>query len=326
MMRVEFDNATAVKVAEYFESAGMVSAAAKMWQGLSMSTPYDREAREKLGELLFDQIQAGYPLGSAARSRMILDVISQSLPTPKLSEAYFENLEMLLEPRPKRTRPGEIILGIGSGRCGSTSLCAAVASVPEACAVHEIPPLIYWEPLDEQVQFHLDRMRLLADYYSVVFEAAHWWLNALDRFVAEFPGGKVIALHRNTDSCVRSFLNVKGRGRGSFNHWAPPESNFWAPNLWDPTYPSYSVNVELVPDPDTAKAAMIERYVREYNQSLRQLAEIDPQRVLLVRTEDLASPATTARLNSLVGLPVTMPRSPLNAGGTRDSDQRSYTF
>ena len=324
-MRVEFDNATAVKVAEYFESTGMATAAAKMWQGVSTSAPYDREAREKLGDLLFEQVQSGYPPGSVARSRLILDVISQSLPTARLTDAYFENLELLLANRPKRTRPGETILGVGAGRCGSTTLCAAVASVPGACAVHEIPPLIYWEPLADQVRFHLDRLRLLADYYPIVFEVAHWWLNALDRFFAEFPGGKVIALHRNTESCVRSFLTVKGLGRGSLNHWASPENKCWAPNLWDPTYPTYSVNAALLPDPDAAKAAMIERYVHEYNQTLRRLAECDP-RVLLIRTEDLNSPATIARLNSLVGLPVNMPRTVLNAGTTRDSDRRFYVF
>ncbi len=325
MMRVEFDSATVVKVAEYFESTGMATAAARMWQGVSSSAPYDREAREKLGELLFEQVPSEYPLGSAARSRQILDLISQSLPTAKLTEAYFENLKLLLASRPKRTRPGEVILGVGAGRCGSTTLCAAVASVPDACVAREIPPWIYWEPLDDQVRFHIDRLRLLADYYPVVFEAARWWLNALDQFFNAFPKGKVIALHRNTESCVRSFLNVKVRGRGPLNHWSPPEGKCWAPNSWDPTYPSYSVNANLAPDPDEAKAAVIERYVKEYNQTLRRLTECDP-RVLLIRTEDLNSPATTAHLSSLLGQSVTMPHTELNAGSTRDSDKRFHAF
>jgi DNA invertase Pin-like site-specific DNA recombinase len=34
--------------------------------------------------------------------------------------------------------------------------------------------------------FHLRRLRVLSDYFPLVFDAAHWWLNSLHRFFAEF--------------------------------------------------------------------------------------------------------------------------------------------
>ena len=322
-VQLKLDQATALEVARYFEIIGKLPAATRMWQGLCLAAPYDRAAREKLGELLFDQLPQEIPLGSVARSRLILQHILQSLPTKRLVRAYFDNLEQLLKSRVKRTEPGQVVLGLGTGRCGSTTLSAAIASIPDALSTHEQPPFVFWEPLEEQVRFHLDRFRMLADYFSVVFDAAHWWLNVADRFLAEFPQGKIVGLHRQTGSCVRSFMHVKGRGRGSDNHWAPPGNPIWTSNWWDPTYPSYPVPMVPNFDPDTAKAVLIERYVTEYNGTLKSLAATFPNRVLLVRTEDLNESASTARLSALLKVPVTIPTTALNVGGIQDSSRGS---
>ncbi len=320
-VQLKLDQATAIEVARYFEVTGKLPAATRMWQGLCLTAPYDRAPREKLGELLFDQLPSDVPLGSVARSRLILQNILQSLPTKRLVRAYFDNLEQLLASRARRAEPGQVVLGLGSGRCGSTTLSAALSSIPDALSTHEQPPFVFWEPLEEQVRFHLDRFRLLAGYFSVVFDAAHWWLNVAPRFLAEFPQGKIIGLHRQTGSCVQSFMHVKGRGRGSENHWAPPGNPIWATNWWDPTYPSYSIPLATNFDPDTAKAALIERYVSDYNGTLKSLAAASPNRVLLVRTEELSEPATAVRLSALLNVPVTMPQKLFNVGNTLDSDR-----
>ena len=101
------------------------------------------------------------------------------------------------------------MLSAGTGRCGSTTLAGTVAMLPDVCAMHENPPLIYWEPVEEQVRFHLDRLRFLADYYAVVFDASHWWLNVLRRFFAEFPEGKAIGLHAIPRRAFNHFCGSK---------------------------------------------------------------------------------------------------------------------
>ena len=325
-LQVSFDYATAAKVAEYFESAGMAQAAISMWEGLCFANPYIRRAREKLGDLYFDQQQSAHPCGSVARSRFVLRLMSTTFPTQKLSCAYFENLEQLLKARVKRTRPGKVILGIGTGRCGSTTLSAAFAEIPDACSTHENPPLIDWEPQHEQLRFHMNRLRLLADYYAFVFDASHWWLNALDTFFDEFLAGQVIGLRRDTGACVKSFLHVKGSGRGSVNHWAPPENGIWTTTPGDPSYPSYRIPPDLLANPDAAKAAHIERYVTEYNHSLASLAKAHPDRLLLLRTEELNDSATITRLGSFVGVPLTMPKTAFNVGSTTDSDKHYFWY
>jgi hypothetical protein len=322
-LQINLDYETAARVADYFNATGLTTAAANMWKGISIATPYDPRPREKVGELLFEMNEAQYPQGTLMRSLFLLSVIAQSMPTPKLTQAYFENLEQLLKTLPKLPRPGKVVLAVGTGRCGSTTLCAAIAEMPGARSTHENPPIIYWEPLEAQVRFHMDRLRLLADYFALVFDASHWWLNVIGRFFTEFPEGQVIGLHRDTQATVKSYMNIKGNGRGSMNHWALPDNDIWRTNLWDPSYPSYPVNADLLSDPDGAKAEHIERFVTEYNQTLKSLAEADPRRMILVPTEALNDRATTDRLSKFLGMPLKMP-SAMNVGGTEDSDKEAF--
>ena len=177
------------------------------------------------------------------------------------------------------------------------------------------------------MRFHLDRLRLLADYYPLVFDASHWWLNVLDRFFAEFPEGKAVGLVRETEACVRSFLNFQRRETKPINSWALPDNEIWSANLWDPTYPSYPLSIERLPeeplDAEAIKAAMIRRYVTEYNQTLRDLAEGNPEQFLVIRTEEINESATITRLSDLTGFPLSMPAAALNVGTATDG-QFSY--
>ena len=216
------------------------------------------------------------------------------------------------------------MLGLGTGRCGSTTLTAAFASLADACATHENPPLLNWDPCEEQVSFHIKRLQMMAGHYALVFDASHWWLNVTERVMAECDGTKVIGMVRDTPSCVRSFLAVKGRGRGSVNHWALPDNGIWGTTHGDPTYPCYEVPLGLHNDPDAAKTAQVDRYVRSYNEALATLAGRHPERMLIVRTEELSSESTSDRIAQFIGLPMRIPFNALNVGNTVDSDKLLY--
>jgi len=328
MLQVELSTSAAVEAAEYFERKGWLPDAANIWLRLIGTDPYNRQARERFGDLLFDLLQHEYTLGSVGRSRFLLGLIADSFPTKKLTAAYFENLEQVLAGRTRRTTPGAIVLCLGPGRCGSTSLVAAIEGGGDACATHENPPLVYWQPFEEQLTFHIRRFRLLADYFALVLDASHWWLNALPRAAAELPGLKIIGLRRENQACVQSFLNVNGRGPNSLNHWAAPGSNLWAVSLGDPAYPAYPVPAGIQPDTLEAyqlKCQMIYNYVGEYNEALGRLAERAGGRFLLVRTEELSEPTGAARLSQFLGRPIAVGNS-LNVGTTIDSNKLQFRF
>jgi hypothetical protein len=280
--------------------------------------PYDRTARENLAERMFAPYRSEPAPGTIGRSRLILDIIQETFPTHELTKAYFENLDILLRYRQPLRTPGRIVLGIGSGRSGSTSLAAMLATVGGSCCTHENPPLVSWKPEPEELELHLGRFGRLARYHPLVADVSHWWLNVLDRFLAEFPEARVIGTFRALESCAASFMRIKGSGRGSYNHWVSYGNGIWAAARWDPAYPTYPVPEHATLDPDSAKLELIARYVQEYNDAMHALAQRFPAKVMLVRTETLDDKAVQNAIFDFVGLRGTVTRTHLNVGTTDD--------
>ncbi len=267
-----------------------------------------------------------YRLGTIERGRQILKIIANSSPTKTLTAAYFENLENLLKMKRRRPLPGKIAIGLGTGRCGSTSLVALCATVDGSCCTHENPPLIYWAPEDAQLQFHLRRFKYLADYFSLVFDASHWWLNASENFFNHFPDAKVIGLYRDVETCTQSFMTIKKRGRGSINNWVAAPNDIWRLTPWNSTYPTYRVPAKAEHDPDAAKFELIRRYIEDYNVQLRALAGRLPNNVLLVRTEDLSLAGKQEEIFDFIGCTGRVSNLVLNKGTVADGDDDLCKF
>jgi hypothetical protein len=288
--------------------------------------PSDRTALAHLAEQSFDVHGEEEPLGTVSRGQLILEIMEQGFPTPNLSAEYFRNLEHLLRARIKREGCGHVVLGLGAGRCGSTSLAALLAMLEGSCSTHENPPLIFWTPQQEQVQFHMKRLTILADYFSLVCDVSHWWLNVLDSFFTYFPAGKIIGLIRDTDECARSIMRTRDYGWGSWNSWVPYGNGIWIAEFWDPTYPTYSVPSYSWINPDRAKYELIARYVREYNARLAVLAEQNPARIMLVRTEELSEPATQRRIFDFVNVTGRVSAIKLNVRSVIDGKHTTMRF
>ncbi len=287
---------------------------------------FDRRAREMQAAALFVRYRDQGPIGTLGRSHLLLGIVHRTYPTPALSAAYFDNLEKLLATREKLPSPGRVVLGLGAGRCGSTSLTALMATIDGSCCTHENPPFIFWDPQDEQVAFHLRRFTLLRQYFPLVFDAAHWWLNVVDRLFAIFPNAKAVGLRRDLQPCVRSFMSIKGTGPNSVNHWVPPDNGIWCPTNWDSVYPTYRLPDNAKTDPDRAKAEVIRRYVSDYNRDLESLAARFPGRVMLIQTEKLGRTSVQQRLFNFTEHAGRLTRVRLNAGTADDGTSLDYKF
>ena len=249
--------------------------------------PYDKEACEHRANKLLNKFHRLPKRGAYEACQGILAIIGESYPTEKLTAEYFFNLENLLSSKSGLENPGQLLIGLGSGRCGSTSLAAMLATVTNSCSTHETPPLIFWQPELEQIDFHIKRFRILTNYFSLVADVSHWWLNSIERVFDAFPGAKAIGLVRDNEDCARSFSRIQGFGVGSYNPWAATGNGLWRTGHWDPTYPTYSLPSYAQKKPDRAKFELIGRYVSDYNAQLAQMAVREPKRVKLVRTEEL---------------------------------------
>jgi hypothetical protein len=280
--------------------------------------PYDDEVRKDLAERLFLPHRDEPALGTVERGRLILDIIQETFPTEALSRAYFKNLENLLRTKPVRRIPGKIVIGIGSGRNGSTSLAGMLSTIEESCCTHENPPLMCWKPHPEEIRFHMRRLQRLAGYFPVVVDVAHWWLNAIPELFSRFPEALVIGITRNAESCARSFFKIKGAGIGSCNHWVPFGNGIWSAERWDPTYPTYPVPDQAREDPDGAKFQLMMRYVREYSAVVQAFASRWPAKFLTLKTEDMSDPTAQRALYDFVGASGAIKTVRLNVGTTKD--------
>jgi hypothetical protein len=251
--------------------------------------PYDKEACEHIASTLLDEMYNESGRGALETCQRIIAIIGVSYPTGKLAAEYFSNLEILLGGMRRLENPGQLVIGLGPGRCGSTSLAAMLGTVTNSCCTHESPPLIFWNPQREQVDFHIKRFRMLTNFYSLVSDVSHWWLNSIERVFDQFPEAKVIGLIRDHDDCAMSFMRIQGYGKGSYNPWVTRGNGFWCSGHWDPTYPTYSPPSYADKRPDLAKLELITRYVKEYNAQLEKMARNAPDRVKLVRTVELGT-------------------------------------
>ena len=288
--------------------------------------PYDREQCESTAERLFAELQNEPPNGALENCRQILAIIAVSYPSEKLTAAYFSNLELILQDLPRLETPGDLVIGLGPGRSGSTSLSAMLGTGPNSCCTHESPPLIFWDPLDEQLDFHIRRFHLLRSRYSLVADVSHWWLNSMGRVFDEFPEARAIGLIRDTEECALSFMRVQGSGKGSWNPWATHGNGVWRAGHWDPTYPSYPVPDRAEARPDAAKLELITRYVAEYNARLAEAARSAPSRIRLFRTNDLGKQSIQEQIYDFAGITGQIAAWKLNVKGTSQGRKMQIKF
>jgi tetratricopeptide (TPR) repeat protein len=138
-------------------------------------------------------------------------------------------------------RAGRLVIGIGTGRCGSTSLAKLLERQPGAAVSHERPPRLPWVPKPGRLRVHLACFEELLRSHDLVADVSHWWLPYLADLFERFPTMKVVALKRDREQTVRSFEKIKGSGEGAINHWCNHDGKVWQHNPWDECYPSYDL-------------------------------------------------------------------------------------
>ncbi len=331
---VKLDLETAADMADFFAARGKPQPALQTYSAILSLDPHAQDLRRRYAELYFRVHGGRSAPGTVERSRMLLSLLALDVLTDEIETEYFETLEQLLSRREPRAQPGTLVLGLGSGRCGSTTLAHAIAGVEGACATHENPPLVHWQPTPEQLRFHNKRFRLLRERFELVFDSAHWWLNAAEPLAAQFDDVKMIALVRDPDACARSFLERKGQGRGAINHWVDHDGTFWKPALWDRLYPSYEPGrfglgqAESLTSEELASRQhdLVKTYVEDYNEALARLQDRLGERLLILRTEALSDKDSEARIQAHLGIKSLTLQGVSNRGTLKDGDDQELRF
>lgn len=333
-VEVKLNLETAADLAEFLVVRGKPQQALQTYAAILKLDPHIDAVRWRYAELLFQVNEPCSPLGTIERGHMLLSLMAMDVLIEAIESAYFANLERLLNGRERRASTGTLVLGLGSGRCGSTSLARVLAGVENVCATHENPPMLHWSPTADQLRVHVRRFRMLLDRFGLVFDSAHWWLNAADRMTEEFDGVKMIGLIRDPGDCARSFLAIKGSGRNSINHWVDHDGTFWKPALWDRFYPCYEPGRFGLGQPNTMSPAdlasrqhrLVRTYVEDYNEGLAGLKDRVGERLLIVRTEELSERRVQDRIRDFLGIAALNLQGALNRGTTKDGDSPDLRY
>ena len=147
-----------------------------------------------------------------------------------------------------------LIIGLGTGRCGTTTIKDLLTIQDRTVALHEHLVLPWEINLNKLYQC----LEILAKIDSpVVAGIAFYYLPYLDnirRSLSQFGFQelRIIALQRNCPDTVKSYM-LKTEG---LNHWQLGSSSYRKEATWDPAYPKYSYSL--------SKKEAIEEYWKDY--------------------------------------------------------------
>lgn len=135
-----------------------------------------------------------------------------------------------------------IILGTGSGRCGTQSLAALLSAQPETVSTHEGVTLPWgYSPLERDralwavMNYHARRKADVGLYWISHIEGALKYLSG---------SARVICLKRDRSETVDSYL--RRAQKCGYNHWTTDriERGWRVLPRWDAAYPKFDAPIE----------------------------------------------------------------------------------
>ena len=152
----------------------------------------------------------------------------------------------------------QLIISIGTGRCGSVSLSKFLSAQEYVSVLHEgrldshkKRKLIKWGN-DEDNLFEWIEFLLSLDENKFVGDTGMYYLPYVEQIIDKYPEVKIIVMERDKEEVVKSYIK-KTTGR---NHWFDHDGKEWdKDDKWDPCYPKYDIS---------NKEKALEKYWEDY--------------------------------------------------------------
>lgn len=170
-----------------------------------------------------------------------------------------------------------IIIGLGTGRCGSVSLTYLLNSQKDFNISHEICPSP-WEYSQNSLNHLLNILNNRKE--NVVGDCAYYHLNYCEKMLELYPNTLFPILQRDKQEVVESYLKkTLGRNHWSINRDTGEKEDYY----WDRTYKKYNLQ----------KKEAIAQYYDDYYKKCDELITKHPDNFKLFETKKA--------LNSLSG-------------------------
>lgn len=191
-----------------------------------------------------------------------------------------------------------IVLGMGTGRCGTRSLAALLDQQAGSRVTHEQWPLLPWATSDTDalIRERLGRMRQQRTE-PLIGDVASFYLPYVAAALRLDPAVCVVCLQRPREEVIRSFEAWLDKVHPlNTDHWSKTPAPGWH---HEPVY------TRIFPQYDTQnRAEGIGRYWDEYAQRAAALAEQYPDRVRVLNMQQALNTAEGQRdLLGFVGIP-----------------------
>ncbi len=147
-----------------------------------------------------------------------------------------------------------VVLGMGTGRCGTYTLHKILAEQNNTASFHEgfgFP----WEP--DYLIFYEAILNLLINFNTKIVSNIGWyWINYVGRIMNTLEDPRCICLQRPRDEVVDSFE----RYLPDENKWTDPDSVSWKPRKY-----IISADRHMWPKYDAPRTQALALYWNEYN-------------------------------------------------------------
>jgi len=166
----------------------------------------------------------------------------------------------------------KIIIGLGTGRCGTWTLYRLLNAQPGVAVAHEGFPLP-WQVDVGALWYYLVQMfvNFEGDFIGNV---SFVWINYIGKLMGNLKDPRCICLRRDREEVVESFC----AHAPNENHWTDPDSKHYRPEV-DGAGNVYSI---LFPKYDLPKTEAIVRYWNKYYALAEYLAMRYPKNFLLI--------------------------------------------
>lgn len=129
----------------------------------------------------------------------------------------------------------KIVFGVGTGRCGTVSLCELLNNQIGANFTHEDKQELPWKFSREIIDRKLQDISSREGKY--VGDVAFYYLPYVEHILEKYPEAKFLYLERSKDEVVRSYLRKTWRR----NHWVNHRGIIWRKDpKWDKCFPNFN--------------------------------------------------------------------------------------
>jgi len=124
----------------------------------------------------------------------------------------------------------KFIIGLGTGRCGTSSLSCLLSAQSHIIVPHEYKSPLPWKVSTKQIEERLKDLRFLNG------DIGYYYLSYIKMIMKKFPQTKFVCLQRDRQKTINSFL----KWTINRNHWINHDGTKWNKDpKWDPTFPKF---------------------------------------------------------------------------------------